>query len=67
VLNGLLPLVQGMPGDQLTGPQAHALHEAITLYHTDLLGGWYQDWCLYKQGRLQQTLSRHAGQVDGLL
>ena len=45
--------VQEVPGSQLNGDQSQQLHEAVTLYHGDLLEGWYQDWCIFERERLQ--------------
>jgi DNA-binding SARP family transcriptional activator len=44
---------QGTAGRGLDAPRVDALRQAITLYHGDLLEGWFQDWCLYERERLQ--------------
>lgn len=45
--------VQGVAGEQISEEQAHALHDAVSLYKGDLLEGYYQDWCLFHRERLQ--------------
>lgn len=44
---------QGVPGRLLERRDAALLHDAILLYRSDLLDGWYQDWCLFERERLQ--------------
>jgi DNA-binding SARP family transcriptional activator len=44
---------QGVRGRQLDSSDAALLHDAVTLYKSDLLDGWYQDWCLFERERLQ--------------
>jgi DNA-binding SARP family transcriptional activator len=34
-------------------PHLEMLKAAATLYHSDLLEGWYSDWCLFERERLQ--------------
>ena len=34
-------------------PQLEVLKGAAALYHSDLLEGWYSDWCLFERERLQ--------------
>jgi len=46
-------LSREIPGRALSMQQVQALQEAIELYEGDLLEGWYQDWCLFEQERLQ--------------
>jgi DNA-binding SARP family transcriptional activator len=46
--------VQGMSGEELDGPRAQIVQEALNLYRGDLLEGWYQDWCLFERERLQR-------------
>lgn len=46
-------LSRGAPGRELSVQQVQALQDAIELYQGDLLEGWYQDWCLFEQERLQ--------------
>jgi DNA-binding SARP family transcriptional activator len=45
--------VRGTPGEELDEPRAHLLREALKLYRSDLLEGWYHDWCLFERERLQ--------------
>lgn len=45
--------IQGMRGKDLHAEQVNSLQQAVSLYRGDLLGGWYQDWCLYERERLQ--------------
>lgn len=47
-------LGHGVVGQELDSEVAQALQNAAQLYHGDLLEGWYQDWCVYERGRLQQ-------------
>jgi DNA-binding SARP family transcriptional activator len=42
------------PGRRLTTGQAESLQQAVALYTSDLLEGWYQEWCLLERERLQQ-------------
>jgi DNA-binding SARP family transcriptional activator len=44
---------QDVPGRLLERRDAVLLHDAILLYKSDLLDGWYQDWCLFERERLQ--------------
>ena len=44
---------EGVPGEQLDGPDVQILKGAVELYRGDLLDGWYQDWCLFERERLQ--------------
>ncbi len=44
---------QYVPGVMLDAECASVLQRAVVLYHSDLLEGWYQDWCLYERARLQ--------------
>jgi DNA-binding SARP family transcriptional activator len=45
---------KGQCGEELSAPVAAQLAEAVTLYRSDLLDGWYQDWCLLERERLQE-------------
>lgn len=47
-------LVHGVAGQDMDAGRARALDDAVHLYQGDLLEGWYQDWCVYERGRLQQ-------------
>jgi DNA-binding SARP family transcriptional activator len=53
VLEQAFARVQGISGYALDAAQAQALREAADLYRSDLLEGWFQDWCLYERERLQ--------------
>lgn len=44
---------EGIPGRQLDTETARGLKDAVTLYHDDLLPGYYQDWILFERERLQ--------------
>lgn len=44
---------QAMAGSELTPQLADAVHRSVSLYHGDLLQGWYQDWCLIERERFQ--------------
>src|SRR6266545_2887415 len=46
-------LVQAQPGERLDDRCAKIVEEAVALYTGDLLGGCYQDWCLFERERLQ--------------
>ncbi len=50
-----IALVQGAPGSHLDSSTALALRDAVQLYEADLLGGWYQDWCIFERERLQSA------------
>ena len=59
---------KGVRGVDLNEGQAQRLKEAVSLYHGDLLEGWYQDWCLFERERLQniymcllEKLMRYCG------
>ena len=55
---------RGTPGDNLTATCAHALQGAVDLYRSDLLEGWYADWCLFERERLQRM---YLGMLDKLM
>lgn len=44
-----------VPGSQLSDEDADVLRAAVGLYTSDLLEGWYQDWCLVQRERLRQV------------
>ena len=46
-------LVLGVPGPQLGDKIVAMLVEAVGLYQSDLLEGWFSDWCLFERERLQ--------------
>lgn len=46
--------VQGITGEELDEQRAHKLQAALKLYRSDLLEGWYHDWCLFERERLQR-------------
>jgi DNA-binding SARP family transcriptional activator len=45
----------GIPGSRLSDAQRQQLEDAVNLYCGDLLGGWYQDWCVFERERLQNA------------
>jgi DNA-binding SARP family transcriptional activator len=45
--------VEDVPDRQLDAERAARLDEAVRLYRGELLGGYYQDWCLRERERLQ--------------
>jgi DNA-binding SARP family transcriptional activator len=45
----------GIPGSRLSDAQRQQLEGAVDLYCDDLLGGWYQDWCVFERERLQNA------------
>ena len=49
-------LVQDIPGHYLDSEQAHLLQQAVQVYQSDLLNGWYHEWCLFERERLQLIL-----------
>ena len=42
-----------VPGKRLDAPLAQSLEDAVKLYQSDFLAGWYQDWCVCERERLQ--------------
>ena len=46
-------LVRGVPGPQLGDKIVAMLVHAVGLYKSDLLEGWFSDWCLFERERLQ--------------
>ncbi len=46
-------VVRGIPGEDLSNQTVNMLKIAINLHHSNLLEGWYQDWCIYERERLQ--------------
>jgi DNA-binding SARP family transcriptional activator len=46
----------GIPGSRLSDAERQQLEDAVALYRCDLLGGWYQDWCLFERERFQNAL-----------
>jgi DNA-binding SARP family transcriptional activator len=44
---------QGTPGNQLDTEGAELLKNAVEVYKSDLLDGWYQDWCIFERERMQ--------------
>ncbi len=53
VLEQAFDRARGMSGRILDVPRVDALRQAVALYQSDLLEGWFQDWCLYERERLQ--------------
>lgn len=45
--------VDKKPGQILNSEQVQLVKAALPLYTTDLLEGWYQDWCIYERERYQ--------------
>lgn len=45
---------QGKHGQNLNQESADELQEAIRLYQSHLLDGWYQDWCIFERERFRQ-------------
>ena len=45
--------VQSLPGQLMDADKARDVETAAHLYESDLLEGWYHDWCLYERERLQ--------------
>jgi DNA-binding SARP family transcriptional activator len=43
---------QDVPGRHLDPLMVNSLVEAVNLYSSELLEGWYQEWCLYERERL---------------
>ena len=54
-------LAQG--ATEIDESRAHKLRQAVQLYQGDLLGGWYQDWCLYERERLQHLYFKMLGKL----
>lgn len=44
---------KGIAGADMTAETAEAVSRAVDLHRSDLLVGWYQDWCLLERERLQ--------------
>lgn len=47
---------QRTSGRQLNEGQIQVLEQAVALYRSDLLEGWYQDWCVLERQRFQHLL-----------
>ena len=47
--------VRDVPGAKLSNEEADLLRAAASVYASDLLDGWYQDWCLVQRERLRQV------------
>lgn len=45
--------IRGIPVDRLDQRQMRLIEGAVAVYQGDLLGGWYQDWCLRERDRLR--------------
>ncbi|MEI7556643.1 BTAD domain-containing putative transcriptional regulator [Candidatus Chlorohelix sp.] len=52
VFEEVYTFVQGMKGHELDLTRARFMEEALRLYQSDLLEGWYGDWCLNERERL---------------
>jgi DNA-binding SARP family transcriptional activator len=44
---------ESIAGDRLQEPEVKLLQQAVQLYHSDLLEGWYHDWALYERERFR--------------
>lgn len=53
VLEKTFDRAKGVPGEEVDPQRANEMQAAVDLYRSDLLDGWYQDWCLYERERLQ--------------
>lgn len=53
-LEAACALASDSAGEQLDEDTAELLAAAVGEYRGELLGGWYQDWCLFERERLQQ-------------
>ncbi len=51
-------LVQSAPKQELDAHVAATLTEAVELYDSKLLEGWYQEWCSYERERVQHMYFR---------
>jgi DNA-binding SARP family transcriptional activator len=56
--------VQGVRGQQLDLATAQKLQNTVQLYQSDLLDGWYEDWCLYERERFRNM---YLAMLDKLL
>jgi DNA-binding SARP family transcriptional activator len=52
-LEDAFELVRDVPGHEFTPRQRTIAQKAVSLYHSSLLEGWYQDWCLFERQRLE--------------
>lgn len=57
--------VRGVPGPELDVQAARCLQDAVGLYTSDLLEGWYQDWCIYERERLQNAFLAMLDKLTG--
>lgn len=46
----------GVAGQALSSEQFADLESAVQLYRSDLLEGWYHDWCIYEREYFQRIL-----------
>jgi DNA-binding SARP family transcriptional activator len=53
ILEKTFKTVQGIRGKDLVDRQVQTIQEAVEIYQSGLLVGWYQDWCLYEREHLQ--------------
>jgi DNA-binding SARP family transcriptional activator len=56
--------VRGLPGERISGQDALALKNTVSLYRGELLEGWFQDWCIFHRERLQ---SCYLAMLDKLM
>jgi len=64
LLESAYAMSKGQRGEELSAAVAAVLEDAVKLYHSDLLDGWYQDWCLFERERLQ---SMYLSLLDKLM
>ena len=57
-------LVRGIGGESLSPAQIDVLRGAVSLYHGDLLEGWYHQWCLSDRERFH---AMHLSMLDKLM
>src|SRR5689334_439521 len=48
--------IQGVIANDLGIQEVEAMQQAVELYTTHLLEGWYREWCIYERERLQGML-----------
>lgn len=53
VLEHASEITSNVRGHQLGKSQIEHVRHAVSLYHSELLEGWYQDWCIIERERMQ--------------